>query len=198
MEARNVRIQIKSRWDDIVLWTGEAASLRDAVIQAVDGGADLRGANLRGANLRGANLRGANLRGANLRGADLRGANLGGANLGDADLAYFRDDVWAVLSSAPAEASAVLDALRAGRVDGSTYQGACACLVGTIANARHCAYDAIPALIPNSNRPAEQWFMQIHKGDTPETNPAASRAAEWVEQWLGTMRAAFGPREAGA
>ena len=47
------------------------------------GGAYLRGAYLRGADFRGAYLRGADLRGADLRGAHLRGAYLRGAYLGE-------------------------------------------------------------------------------------------------------------------
>ena len=89
-------IEIKSCWNSEVLYSGEHASLREAVEAAylrgadLDGayllGADLDGANLAGANLRGANLRGANLDGADLDGAYLRGANLDGANLRGADL----------------------------------------------------------------------------------------------------------------
>ena len=66
-------IEIKSCWNSEVLYSGEHASLREAV----------EAANLRGADLGGANLGGANLGGANLGGADLRGANLGGAKVGN-------------------------------------------------------------------------------------------------------------------
>jgi pentapeptide repeat protein len=96
-------IQIKSRWDDKVLYTAEnATDVRQALTEAVErganlggaylGGAYLGGAYLRGANLGGAYLGGANLGGANLGGANLRGANLGGAYLGGANLrgAYLR------------------------------------------------------------------------------------------------------------
>jgi hypothetical protein len=101
--------EIKSRWSDRIVASGEAESLRDLVIKkvaeravlsgadlrgAVLSGADLRGADLRDADLRGADLRDAVLRGAVLRGADLRGAVLRGADLRGADL---RD---AVLSGA--------------------------------------------------------------------------------------------------
>jgi uncharacterized protein YjbI with pentapeptide repeats len=77
-------ITIKSRYNDAVLYSCEALSLREAVAAAVKdraglGGADLRGADLRGAYLRSAYLGGADLRGAYLRGADLRGAYLGSA-----------------------------------------------------------------------------------------------------------------------
>jgi hypothetical protein len=183
------------------------ANLRGANLRGADlvganlGGANLRGANLRGADLVGANLRGANLRGANLVGADLRGANLVGANLVGADLrdadlrganlVPFRDDVWSILSGAPSEVPTLLAKLKAGEVDGSCYEGTCACLVGTLANARGVNYNDLCGLVPNSSRLAEVWFTGIHPGDTPETNQQCRIAAEWVEDWLGRMRAAF-------
>jgi hypothetical protein len=188
------------------------ADLSDAYLSGADlRGADLRGADLRGANLRGANLRGADLRyaylsganlsGANLRGADLSdaylsGANLRGADLSDAylsgaDLTPVRDDLWAVLSSAPREVPALIAALKAGRVDGSTYEGECSCLVGTIATARNSAIGDLGSLKPNSSRPVERFFLSINRGDTPETNQFSKMALEWSEEWLATMQAAF-------
>ena len=80
-------IEIKRWTDGKVLYTaGTASDVREAVIEARRGGANLWEANLGGANLWGANLWGANLGGANLGGADLRGANLWEANLRGADL----------------------------------------------------------------------------------------------------------------
>jgi hypothetical protein len=184
---------------DLTNATLRGANLTGANLTGADlTGADLTGAILMGANLRGADLTGAILRGANLRGADLtdatlRGADLRGANLRDANLAPIRDDVWAVLSAAPREAVAVVDALRSGQVDGSAYEGECACLVGTIAKARHCAYSEIPTLRPNSTRLAEVWFLGIKPGDTPETSERVRITVEWAEQWLANMRDAFGP-----
>ncbi len=74
-----------------VVYESKKETIREAVIEAVKGGANLGGADLGDANLGGADLGGANLGGADLRGADLRGADLGGAdlrgaNLGGADL----------------------------------------------------------------------------------------------------------------
>jgi pentapeptide repeat protein len=80
-------IEIKHRSTGTVLWSGEAASSRDAVIAAVKAGAYLADANLAGANLAGADLADANLAGANLADAYLAGANLACANLARADLA---------------------------------------------------------------------------------------------------------------
>jgi uncharacterized protein YjbI with pentapeptide repeats len=155
--------------------------------------ANLRDANLSYANLSGANLSGADLSGANLSGADLSGANLSradlsGANLSDADLRPIRDDIWAILSSAPEEAAAVRDALAAGRVDGSTYSGTCSCLVGTIATARGCD---VADLDRNSARPAERFFMSIRPGHTPENSQHCALAHKWVGEWVDRMRSAF-------
>ncbi len=169
------------------------ANLRDANLSD----ADLRGANLRGAdlsdtNLRGANLRDANLSDANLRGANLRGADLSDTNLRDANLLPIKADFIEVISQAPREVPALIDALKAGRVDGSTYSGECACLVGTIANARGCSVDAPQFDIPKDfSRPVERFFMSIQKGDTPETNAVSKLALEWAETWLDTQRKAF-------
>jgi hypothetical protein len=184
------------------VYSSELLDLRSVVIEAVSSGADLGGANLGGANLSGANLRDANLRGANLGGADLGGADLGGANLRganlrdanlrDANLTPIRDDFWAVLCSAPAEVAGLRKALIEGRVDGSTYEGDCACLVGTLANVRQCNYAAIPGLAPNGDRPAERFFLAIKEGDTPETSEPAKIAVEWIDEFTGKMRAAFG------
>lgn len=163
--------QILDRWSGSVLWEGEAETVKDALHAAIKVRADLTGANL-------------------------TGADLTGANLTRADLTSIRDDFWAVLSAAPAEVPALIQALKDGRVDGSTYSGECACLVGTIANARQCGYQEIPSLVPNSRRPAEVWFMAIRPTQTPETNQAAKIAVEWAEEWLARMRATFAPAPA--
>ena len=74
-------IEIKSRWNGALLYSGKHASLKEAAEVAHLADANLYGANLYGADLRGANLYGANLADANLRGADLDGAHLRGADL---------------------------------------------------------------------------------------------------------------------
>ena len=86
-----MNIEIKNRFSNRIIITGEYADIREAVLKARVSGADLYGADLRMANLSdvdlyGADLRMANLSGANLYGADLRRANLSGANLYGADL----------------------------------------------------------------------------------------------------------------
>jgi hypothetical protein len=80
------KVEIKHRFSGQMLWSGEAASLGEAVIAAVRGGASLDGASLVGASLVDASLDGAILARANLDGANLDGANLVDANLVDASL----------------------------------------------------------------------------------------------------------------
>lgn len=165
-----MKIEIRNRWSNAVIYTHEAedATMRDAVLAAVRQRVSLSAANLSDANLRDANLR-------------------------DANLTPIRDDIWAVLSSAPREVPAVIEALKAGSVDGSTYHGPCACLVGTIAKKREVGVDDIEGLRPNSSRPAERFFMGIRSGDTPETSQHSALALKWCEEWLNSMLAAFAP-----
>jgi hypothetical protein len=90
-----------------------------------------------------------------------------------------RDDLWAVLCSAPAEILGVREALVQGLVDGSTYQGECACLVGTLEKS-----GVKPGLGKNSSRPAEQFFLGISPGDTPATSDLAKLAVQWIDELL--------------
>ena len=76
-----MKYQIKSRYNNSVLYDGDGEDLRAVVVVTVKSRANLSRANLSGANLSGANLSGANLSGANLSRADLFGANLFGASL---------------------------------------------------------------------------------------------------------------------
>ena len=117
-----------------------------------------------------------------LAGADLAGANLAGADLAGAD------DVRAVLDAAPNEVPGLLAALNEGRIDGSVYEGDCACLVGTIANVRGCNYKSLDDLKPDSDRPAEKWFLAIAigRGATPDVSQVAAITRDWSRQSLAT------------
>ena len=93
-------IEIRHRWNNGILWSGQYENLRHAVEAAVLAHAPLDGANLDGANLVGARLDGANLAYARLVGARLDGANLDGANL---DGAIWRDGI--ILTRRPLQLS---------------------------------------------------------------------------------------------
>ena len=193
-------VKIMHRWSGDVLFSAEVEDsdlypLRTALMRAVSARANLAGAYLADADLADAYLADANLAGANLAGANLADANLAGAYLAGANLAgakgldngsqfdAIRDDLYEILSYTPGEVPALLTALRDGKVDGSTYTGECACLVGTIANARNCNYGSL-GFEPNSSRPAERWFLAIRRGDTPSTSPISALTEQWVEEWL--------------
>lgn len=116
-----------------------------------------------------------------------------GSDLSGSNLTPIRDDIWAVLSSAPSEVVGLIAALKEGRIDGTAYEGECACLVGTIANIRHVSKNGLNGLMPNSSRPVERFFLGINKGDTPETNQFSKLALEWCEDWLFRMQSVFSP-----
>ncbi len=81
------KIEIKNVYGSVLFsFEKEDNTLRDCLMEAIKGGANLRYADLQGAYLHSANLRGAKLRYADLQGANLRGANLRYADLHDADL----------------------------------------------------------------------------------------------------------------
>jgi len=166
------------------------AKLEGATMYAVNGyGTDFQGASLRNANLTGADLIQANLSRANLSGARLTLANLAGAdlrnsNIDEANLDEIRFDLWAVLDRAPGEVVGLLEKLRAGEIDGSRYNGTCACLIGTLAKIRGCDYQQLGDLAPDASRPSERWFLAIKPGHTPENNPVARITEGWITTWL--------------
>ena len=118
-------------------------------------------------------------------------ADLRGANLREADLGYFKSDFFDTLLRAPKEIDGLRNALVEGKVNGSQYQGACACLKGTIANIRQCNYAELGSgLVVDAGLPAEQWFLMIKEGDTPETNQASKFAIEWIDEFKMLLEAA--------
>jgi hypothetical protein len=185
-----MKFEIKNRWNGEIIFSVEAENWKFAVEAAIKAKANLRYANLTSANLTSANLTSANLRYANLRyanltSANLRYANLRSANLTSADLSDIRNDFWSVLLFARKEVKALRKAIVDGKIDGSVYAGECACLVGTIAKARKCDYKTLKGnLQANSSRPAERFFMAIKAGETPDTNPAAKVALEWLDEFV--------------
>lgn len=123
-------------------------------------------------------------KGARLVNASLDGASLDGASLRTADLVRIKDDFFSVLDAAADEVPALLEALRAGHINGSAYEGECACLKGTIAKARGVSYKAMEGpLAPNVNTPAEAWFLGIQKNYKPDNSQVAAITEEWILEW---------------
>jgi hypothetical protein len=141
--------EIKHRWTGKTLFS-YAGSVREAVIEALRTGANLRGANLSCANL-----------------------------------SKIRYDFFSVLNATPGEVDGLRATLFSGKVNGSTYEGECACLVGTIAHVRGCNYEHIDGLKPDSTRPIERFFLAIRPGYTPENHQVAKVVAGWIDEWRG-------------
>lgn len=177
-------MEIKNRYG-AVLFSHEGKTIKEVIEAAVNlEGAYLEGVNLEGAILRGADLRGAILRGADLRGANLRGgADLRGADLEGANLAPIKDDLFAVLLRAIPEIPRFKHSIIEGRIDGSTYEGECCCLNGTLCKSENELIRINVLTVRDSERPIERLFLSIKKGDTPQTNPVLKLVLEWVEEF---------------
>jgi uncharacterized protein YjbI with pentapeptide repeats len=208
-------IKIKARFFDKILFEGEYESTKKCLEAAVSKKADLKGAYLKGADLKGTDLKGAYLKGADLKGADLKGAYLKGADLKGADLeraylkgadlkgaylegaylkgAYLKGadledikkDFFSRLSLAKNEVAGLYDHLIRGQINGSCYEGECACFCGTIANIRGEKFNDMKIdLKPDSSSPTEKWFLAIDRGDTPESNQVSKITAEWLREFM--------------
>ena len=214
MSDEKVKLQIKT-WSGTVLFEYESVdnTIRKTVEEAVKvkadlSSADLSYADLRSANLRSADLRSANLSYANLRYADLSYANLSyadlssadlsSANLSYADLRYAQNlpqsfinqcsrDMLFIFQSLSSELPFLRYKLVKGEVDGTQYEGDCACLIGTLANGdgglkKVC--EVIPYYDKGLHNFGEQWFWNIKKGDTPENNDFAKHALLLIDSVL--------------
>ena len=178
------------RWANLAGANLFGANLIEANLTEADlAGADLHKANLCKADLRNANLVGANLRGAILTSALLSRANFRGSNLAEADLTEIRADFFAVLSLARNEIAGLRLAVVEGQIDGSSYNGPCACLVGTIAILQDCDYGNVPGIPIDAARPAERLFTGIGEGDTPETNPVSAIVLGWIDEFTAAVPA---------
>jgi Pentapeptide repeats (8 copies) len=181
------------------------ADLRDANLYGADlrganlYGADLYGADLRDADLRGADLRDANLYDADLRDADLRDADLYGANLRGANLYGAKNlpqsyinlcsrDILFVLEHLKPEVPYLREKLIKGEVDGSQYEGECACLIGSLGKADGGVAEVckrIPFYEKGLENLGEQWFFQIRPGDTPKNSFFVKHAVELIDMVIG-------------
>ena len=172
-----------------------SANLRSANLRS----ANLWGADLRDANLRGADLRGADLRSANLWSADLQRANLQNANLWGADLQYAnlwgannipahyteqcsQNILWVLSHQGQSEIADLANKLKKGKVDGTEYMNdnSCGCLIGTLSGGgdTKSVESSIPFYAKGLHNLGEQWFYQIHEGDTPQTSYFSRQALE--------------------
>ena len=176
---KKIKLSIKT-WSGTVLFEYETEdnTIRKTVEEAVRKNANLRSADLRYADLSSANLRYADLRSANLRYAK---------KLPQSFINQCSRDMLFIFQSLPSELPFLRDKLIKGEVDGQVYEGNCACLIVTLANADG-GIDKVCEVIPYYDKGlhnfAEQWFYQIKKGDTPKTNQFAKQALLLIDSVL--------------
>jgi hypothetical protein len=116
--------------------------------------------------------------------ANLSYADLSSANLRYADLSDIVEDFYKVLELAKSEVPELYKSIWDGKINGSSYQGECACLVGTIANIKKVNYECIDGLKPDSDRLSERWFLGIKTGDMPQNSEVSKLTAEWMEKYM--------------
>ncbi len=70
-----------------------------------------------------------------------------------------------------------------GKVDGSQYEGDCACLVGTLAHGNKVdkVCESIPFYQKGTHNMGETWFLNIREGDTPESNEFSAHVLKLIE-----------------
>ena len=181
MKNKKIKLQIKTIGGTVLFeYETEDNTIRKTVEEAVRKNADLSYADLSSANLRYADLRYANLRSADLRSADLSYAK----NIPQAYINQCSRDMLFIFQSLKRELPFLRDKLVKGEIDGTQYEGDCACLIGTLANADG-GVDKVCQTIPFYDKGlhnfGEQWFFQIRKGDTPENNQFAKHALDLIK-----------------
>ena len=195
-------IEIKNKFTSKILFEYEKENntIKHTVAEAIKSGAnlswadlseaDLSKADLSKADLSGANLSGANLSKANLSKADLSWANLSWADLSKANLSVIKADMFYVLLNSLPELKFLKQNIIDGNIDGSTYEGECACLSGTlikgakITNGKQ-AKEVIKKIMDcrDSSRPIERFFLGIKIGDKPKNSQFSKLALEWIEEF---------------
>lgn len=125
-------------------------------------------------------------------------------------LPAYRADLEAVMAQVDTdEIQIVLQALEAGRIDGMTYFGPCACLIGTIGNARwpqnvpartwdkfdykthilDVRREIAPDIPGTSIRPIESFCLAIAPKNTPQNNEYAATLHGWLTEILAARTA---------
>ncbi len=88
-----------------------------------------------------------------------------------------------------AESRFVVDQLKRGLLEGQSYGTvqSCGCFLGTAAKKAGMGVTEFCQKIgieKSSSSPAEQWFLDVRIGDTPENSHAAKMGVEWIEEVL--------------
>jgi len=112
-------------------------------------------------------------------------ADLSSADLSSADLSLIKKDFLRVISAMKNEVIGLYKSMLDGKIDGSKYEGECACLKGTLAKVNGCKLDGLNKfeIKCDSSDPSERWFMGISPGDTPDNNSVSKITVEWIKEF---------------
>ncbi len=151
--------------------------------------ADCSSAVFASANLANVDFAHADVTGADLSRAHLMGTKFEGTDLTKANLSKIKRDLQREVRLLRDEIPFLTRALRAGRVDGTSYHGACRCLAGTLLRAAGVRSVDSERVYKNGFRaayesPREKWFTNIRPGDTPENNQVAAITLGWLQEVL--------------
>jgi hypothetical protein len=97
-------------------------------------------------------------------------------------VANARENYFCILAKARSYVPALIEALEAGRINGSVYAGECACLAGTPEQERGCDHNRI--VFRDYHPPAERMFFAIGPGMTPDRNSVARQAVAWAREFM--------------
>jgi hypothetical protein len=165
-----VKLSITNRWTGAIIFEYEkenntmAETVKEYIRQEID-----------------KNKSRADLTRADLTDANLTHADLTDADLTRADLTEFKNDLWCKLLIMKHEILAFKEKIKEGKINGTAYEGACACFIGTIANIQQKKYNNL-AVKADSDSPVERWFLQFKEGQTPENSAAMKITLDWVEE----------------
>jgi hypothetical protein len=180
------KIEIRSIFGSVLFeFAAKDNTIAKTVAEAIRKGANLSYADLRSADLSYADLRSADLSYANLSYADLRYADLRSAkNLPLWWTNQCSRDMLFIFQALKAELPYLRERLVSGQIDGTQYEGECACLIGSLGKADGGVENVcktIPYYDKGLHNLGEQWFFQIRPGDTPEKSEFAKHALKLID-----------------
>jgi hypothetical protein len=142
--------------------------------------AELSYASFDNAFLVGTDLTGARLNHASFSNAYLNDVDLTDITFEGADLTPIKNDFFRILLRAIPEIPNLVKALIDGKIDGSIYEGYCACLCGTLEKSKNYKIKENVHIERNSDSPIERFFMNIHPGDNTENSEYVKQVFRWL------------------
>lgn len=100
-----------------------------------------------------------------------------------------KDDLFRWLGRFPSRVPALLEAVRGGWMEGSSFAGPCRCVVGTLGfEDDEGTWANYVSFYPNGQRdvggtPIELFVVNVDPGDTPSNSPVMAHLERWIVEW---------------